>query len=176
MPNEIVEGTLCAMTPWITIAFSALVGAKSPSETVVPLLDAIDSVVVAEPEWNGLDRPTFAILLLQIAYEESKLDMMATGDSGKAHCAFQVHEKPDLVATPEGCVHAAVDHLRESLRMAPDAPLAQYMGSKDNPKVRAMAEARYKRGIKLAKKVLTQINAEDTEAEEPLEEPAIFIQ
>ena len=156
------------------VALSMILGSETPRpRDADALANAIGAVVDHESPWEDKSQNQLKALLLVTAYEESHFRMDAIGDSGKAHCALQIHASPSSVATTESCVRVGIQFMRESARMAhalghPDRPLAQYCGGILVPKAQRIAVARIARALKLARDVETWI-AEHDDDETPAE-------
>ena len=137
----------------------------SPPPDAAPFAETVEAVVAREAPYDGHGAEDFGALILLTGYEEGHFTLTAEGDHGEAHCMLQIHEPWSMVGTLEGCVKRGIANMRESLRMAratghPEAPLAQYMGTCRNEKVREMAKRRMARALGLAKAARAQVALE----------------
>ena len=114
----------------------ALMASLAPSENAVyrhgRLASAIAIGLDAEaPLYSNDDsRHRTAALLVAVAYRESGLNPMATGDNGRSFGAFQNHASsggsPVLLEDTEQSVRRALSMLRQSIRIDRANPVSWY--------------------------------------------------
>ena len=111
------------MHSWVLAAMLLL----APGRDHHVLADAIDRVVAAEAPLfrDDADKRKTSALLVAVAFRESSFrnDISSKTDD---HCAFQVHERPDLKKNAEDCTRVAIAMLRESFKKCPEFPIAWY--------------------------------------------------
>jgi hypothetical protein len=80
-----------------------------------------------------------AVLLGVTMYAESRCDVGAIGDNGRARGGFQLWH---ATGTLEGDARSALWIIRHGAGSCPDAPLAPYCGGCDVPEARRISETR----------------------------------
>ena len=90
----------------------------APARNVDAIAWAVASVAESREE---------AALITAVAYRESGFDNSAVGDHGQSVCAMQIHGGPrSLLEDVGACVRRGTIMLRESRRVDPANPVAQY--------------------------------------------------
>lgn len=132
------------------LAMIAALYSGHPPRSAQIFAPIIADIVNVEPAPAGVKKIEAAAWLVVTGYDEGRFALRSKrGDRGKSVCTFQVktRHKKKLEASPVACVRAAYAAIRESVRVCPDAPLAQYAGGCHRPKARAISAARIERAI-----------------------------
>ncbi len=121
-----------------------------PPRSATLFATIIANVVNDEAPPNGVKKIEAASWLVVTGYDEGRFALHARrGDGGKSVCTFQVktRRRRHLEASPAACVRAAYAAMRESVRVCPTSPLAQYAGGCHREAARIISARRIERAI-----------------------------
>jgi hypothetical protein len=98
-----------------------------------------------------------AALITAVAFRESGLDNAAVGDHGRSVCAMQIHNGAHSLLDDTGaCVRRGTLMLRESRRVDPANPVAQYARG---PRWQTLEAQRISRDrVALSRRLLAQVS------------------
>ena len=121
------------MTPAFVLALSVLLHpGVGPTRSEIDLARAVADIVTVDAPMPWRSREETAAVLVVSAWEESRFRMDAVGKLGE-RCALQVlprdRAEARRLSSTAACVRRALEILRASARLCPDAPLAPYCGS-----------------------------------------------